>query len=81
MNIPLDRLSGEIGRISLRQIAEESDGEQLIYCICRRVISSSEATCLLSKAAENNPFIHSVYNVRGGLESWTYEVDHSVPKY
>ena len=50
-----------------------------IYCICRRGIASVDAVyMLLGKNANDEKFI---YNIDGGLSSWTEEVDPSFPRY
>ena len=81
VNMPLDKLKGEVGRINVRQIAELSEAEKPIFCVCRRGIYSAEATRMLNDIAQYNPKLHSVRNIRGGLEAWSKEVDSSFPIY
>jgi adenylyltransferase and sulfurtransferase len=76
INIPLSELGNQLDRLE-----ELSAGVQPIYCLCRRGIFSVEATRAISEAMKERPKLHSVYNISGGLASWTDEVDPSFPKY
>jgi adenylyltransferase and sulfurtransferase len=71
INIPLSELKERLEEVkSVR-------GEGLpIYVMCRRGINSKKATQLLC----DNHF-ENVFNVRGGLTSWSKEVDHEFPLY
>ena len=53
-------------------------GTDPIYCICRRGIASLAATEIMKGWWSDLPL---VYNVTGGLTSWTKEVDPSFPSY
>ncbi|KAL7548754.1 hypothetical protein ACHAWF_016017 [Thalassiosira exigua] len=77
-NVPLDRLESDLG-----QIGELSGGKRPVYCLCRRGIASAEATRILRKGMGEGRAegVHSVYNVSGGLESWTRTVDSGFPRY
>jgi adenylyltransferase and sulfurtransferase len=76
VNIPLDSLSENLNRVE-----QLSNGIYPIYCICRRGLASVTATKILSDAIPTHPRIHSVANVRGGLDLWRRRVDSSFPKY
>ena len=85
-NIPLEELQGlqNINDIFSNQEKKEDEDSvaptsKPIYCICRRGIASVEAVnMLLEKSNDEACF---VYNIDGGLSSWTDEVDPSFPKY
>lgn len=76
INIPLSDLGNQLDRLE-----ELSGGIQPIYCLCRRGVFSVEATRAIAEARDERPKLHSVYNISGGLASWTDEVDPSFPKY
>jgi rhodanese-related sulfurtransferase len=76
VNIPLNNLSENLDRVE-----DLSDGVYPIYCICRRGIASSAATKILSEVVQSHPRIHSVKDVRGGLDVWRRRVDSTFPKY
>ena len=48
-----------------------------LYCICRRGVASREA-CEIIRRAEG---VVDPINVRGGLNSWHFEVDKTFPLY
>ena len=76
IHIPLDQITGQLDRIE-----NLSKGELPIYCLCRRGIASVEATRILHEAKMTRPGIHSVLNIKGGLDTWRDTVDPSFPKY
>ena len=76
VHIPLDSLTGELDRIE-----RISGGKLPIYCVCRRGIASADATIILNEAKVSRLGIHSVFNVKGGLDSWRTSVDPSFPRY
>ena len=81
VNVPLARLSESIG------VVEQLSGGTLpVYCMCRRGVASAAAVKILSEvAARDRPSgtsrIHSVKNIRGGLDSWRRQVDRHFPSY
>jgi len=76
VNIPLANLKNQLHRVE-----QLSGGIKPVYCICRRGIFSVTATKILSKAMAEGKTIHSVKNIKGGLEAWSREVDTFFPKY
>lgn len=84
VNLPLEQLmdDGDCDG-ELRKIEEMSGGTRPVYCLCRRGIASAEATRIIQEAIEEKRFpgIHSVYNLRGGLNSWVRNVDPNFPQY
>mmetsp|Transcript_3325 Transcript_3325/g.6052 ORF Transcript_3325/g.6052 Transcript_3325/m.6052 type:complete len:172 (+) Transcript_3325:115-630(+) len=76
INIPVTSVPQRLGEIS-----ELSGGTKPVYCICRRGIASADATNIILQAAHNFPYIHSVKNIKGGLDAWRMQVNNSFPKY
>jgi adenylyltransferase/sulfurtransferase len=58
-----------------------SGGKKPVYCLCRRGIASVFATQLLFDMLPEHPKIHSVINIKGGLDAWRQKVDKSFPRY
>ena len=76
INIPVNELQEK-----LDDVAKLSDGTKPVYCLCRRGIASATATAIIREALHQHPSIHSVKNIRGGLNAWRAQVDESFPKY
>ena len=65
--------------IPLGEIAERADElqrEQLIVIHCHSGGRSAEAVRLLQQRGFTN-----VYNLKGGIDAWSDQIDPSVPKY
>lgn len=80
-------LSGAVN-IRLRELEDRvnevetlSGGTKPVYCICRRGFASADATQLLSDMLPEHPRIHSVINIKGGLDEWRRKVDKFFPRY
>jgi len=65
--IPLGEIAGR---------ADELKREQMIVVHCHSGARSAEAVRLLQQRGFTN-----VYNLEGGIEAWSEEIDHTVPKY
>ncbi|KAL7458908.1 hypothetical protein ACHAWC_011015 [Mediolabrus comicus] len=77
INLPLEDLSSK-----LNEVEKLSHGELPVYCLCRRGVASAEAVKIIQKAIDDeNIQIHSVYDIKGGLNSWVANVDASFPSY
>ena len=76
INVPLADLESQLDKIE-----GLSKGKKPIYCVCRRGIASVAATNILSEAKKRRQNIHSVKNLKGGLDRWREEIDRSFPKY
>ena len=59
----------------IEEVEELSNGTVPVYCICRRGVASIDATRLLGELRADHPKIHSVTNVKGGLDEWRRTVD------
>ena len=76
VNISLRDLEGRVDEVEAL-----SGGTKPVYCLCRRGIASAAAAQLLDDALAEHPKIHSVINIKGGLDQWRREVDKSFPRY
>lgn len=76
VNIPLNDLKDRIDEVEAL-----SGGVKPVYCICRRGIASVSATQLLNDVLPEHPKIHSVINIKKGLDEWRREVDKGFPRY
>ncbi|MBK7874726.1 MAG: rhodanese [Planctomycetes bacterium] len=54
----------------------ELDPARPIVCICHHGMRSSHAAALLARAG-----FGSLFNLSGGIDRWSREVDSSVPRY
>lgn len=76
INLPLEELQDKLSFVE-----NLSSGSKPIYCLCRRGIASAIATNMLLDAKEKYPNLHSVVNIKGGLNAWRDSVDGSFPRY
>jgi len=63
-----------IGRIPER--LDELDPTQSIVCICHHGVRSLQVVAFLERHG-----FESVYNLAGGIDAWSVEVDPTVPRY
>jgi rhodanese-related sulfurtransferase len=56
--------------------AAELDPSQPVVCICHHGVRSRQAVAFLLRSG-----FESVYNLAGGIEAWSMEVDPAVPRY
>ena len=54
----------------------ELDPSRPIVCICHHGVRSAQVVAFLDRHA-----FESVYNLAGGIEAWSAQVDASVPRY
>ena len=54
----------------------ELDPARPIVCICHHGVRSAQVVAFLDRHA-----FESVYNLAGGIEAWSAQVDASVPRY
>jgi rhodanese-related sulfurtransferase len=66
-NIPVVRIPDAL---------DELDASQSIVCICHHGVRSLQVVAFL----ERNGF-ESVYNLAGGIDAWSTQVDPGVPRY
>jgi len=55
---------------------EELDAMQPIVCYCHHGVRSLQVVAFLQRAG-----FESVYNLAGGIDAWSTEVDPAVPRY
>jgi rhodanese-related sulfurtransferase len=74
------RLPGVVHKnIPLTHIPErmsELDASQSIVCICHHGVRSLQVVAFLQRHG-----FESVYNLAGGIDAWSAEVDPTVPRY
>jgi rhodanese-related sulfurtransferase len=58
------------------QRLHELDPAQPILCICHHGMRSAQVVAFLERAG-----FDSVYNLAGGIDAWSAQVDPSVPRY
>ena len=63
-----------MGRIPER--LDELDPAQSIVCICHHGVRSLQVVAFLERHG-----FESVYNLAGGIDAWSVEVDPTVPRY
>lgn len=66
-NIPIGSIVERMG---------ELDPSQSIVCICHHGVRSLQVVAFLQRQG-----YESVYNLAGGIDAWSIEVDPSVPRY
>ena len=66
-NIPLARIPEEVGKL---------DPAQSIVCICHHGVRSLQVVAFLERQG-----FGSVYNLAGGIDAWSRDVDPSVARY
>lgn len=63
-----------LGRIPDR--LDDLDPSQSIVCICHHGVRSLQVVAFLERHG-----FESVYNLAGGIDAWSVEVDPTVPRY
>jgi rhodanese-related sulfurtransferase len=66
-NIPLQRIPDEAQRL---------DPSQSIVCLCHHGVRSLQVVAYLERQG-----FESVYNLAGGIDAWSLQVDPGVPRY
>lgn len=67
LQMPMNEVPGRIA---------ELDPAQPILCICHHGVRSAQVVAFLERAG-----FESVYNLAGGIDAWSQQVDPSVPRY
>lgn len=67
LNLPMGQIPQRMG---------ELDPAQPILCICHHGMRSAQVVAFLERAG-----FESVYNLAGGIDAWSAQVDPSVPRY
>lgn len=67
LNMPMNQVP--------RRVAE-LDPAQPILCICHHGMRSAQVVAFLERAG-----FDSVYNLAGGIDAWSVQVDPAVPRY
>lgn len=61
---------------NLPERIDELDRSQSIVCICHHGVRSLQVVAFLERQG-----FESVYNLAGGIDAWSVEVDPTVPRY
>jgi rhodanese-related sulfurtransferase len=67
LHIPMNGIPGRL---------DELDATQPVVCICHHGARSAQVVAFL----ERNGF-EAAYNLAGGIDAWSEQVDNSVPRY
>lgn len=67
LHMPMNEVPGRLA---------ELDPAQPILCICHHGMRSAQVVAFLERAG-----FGSVYNLAGGIDAWSLQVDPSVPRY
>jgi rhodanese-related sulfurtransferase len=65
-----------IAMASLPARLHELDRTQTILCLCHHGVRSQQCVAFLQRQG-----FDAVYNVAGGIDAWSRELDPSVPRY
>jgi len=69
-HLPLSELAREPGRIA------ELDPAQPLVCVCHHGVRSAQVAAFLQRQG-----FAAVYNLAGGIDAWSLQVDGGVPRY
>ena len=67
LNIPMREIAARLG---------ELDPQQSVVCICHHGVRSAHVVEFLERQG-----LADVFNLDGGIDAWSVEVDASVPRY
>ncbi len=77
LDIPMQQIPGRMADIARLGDAElDSAGPPPVVCICHHGVRSAQVVAFLRRQGVQN-----VYNLDGGIDAWSVEVDPSVPRY
>jgi len=67
LHIPMHELPARLAEV---------DRTRPVVCICHHGVRSSQVVAFLERAGR-----HPVYNLAGGIDAWSLEIDPSIPRY
>ena len=67
LHIPMNAIPGRLA---------ELDPAQPVVCICHHGVRSAQVVAFLERAG-----FETVYNLAGGIDAWSEQVDAAVPRY
>ena len=70
LDIPMNAIPARLGEL------QDLAAEQPIVCICHHGARSAQVVAFLLRQG-----FESVYNLAGGIDAWSTQVDPSVPRY
>ncbi|MDE2160118.1 MAG: sulfurtransferase [Burkholderiales bacterium] len=67
LHIPMNSIPARLGEI---------DAAQPVVCICHHGVRSAQVVAFLERQG-----FEAVYNLAGGIDAWSQQVDAGVPRY
>jgi rhodanese-related sulfurtransferase len=74
LHIPMNEVPARLAEIDAG--GNTAQTPRPIVCICHHGVRSAQVVAFLERQG-----LAAVYNLAGGIEAWSTEVDHSVPRY
>jgi len=71
LHIPMNEIPGR-----LEELASARVGAQPVVCICHHGMRSAQVVAFLEREG-----VEAVYNLAGGVDAWSEQVDARVPRY
>jgi rhodanese-related sulfurtransferase len=71
LHIPMNEIPGR-----LDELQDARDAAQPVVCICHHGMRSAQVVAFLERLG-----LEAVYNLAGGVDAWSAQVDASVPRY
>jgi rhodanese-related sulfurtransferase len=65
--IPMDEVPAQLGQL---------DASRPVVCICHHGVHSAQVGAFLERQG-----FETVYNLAGGIDAWSVQVDASIPRY
>lgn len=75
LHIPMNELADRLPELASAS-ANNAPAPRPIVCICHHGVRSAQVVAFLERQG-----LASVYNLAGGIEAWSTEVDSRVPRY
>lgn len=69
-HLPLSRLAAQPGELL------QLDPAQPVVCVCHHGVRSAQVAAFLQRHG-----FDAVYNLEGGIDAWSLQVDRQVPRY
>ena len=71
LHIPMNEVPGR-----LDELLDAQDGAQPVVCICHHGMRSAQVVAFLERQG-----FDAAYNLAGGIDAWSSQVDAGVPRY
>lgn len=77
--VPLGQLHARLPAI-LPGILEQLSPDRPLLCLCHHGVRSWHAACMIVQESKQ-PGTGKVFNLAGGIDAWSLEVDPELPRY